>query len=98
MSQWKRSEWRRQCMDSAQRVAPRKFSSLNLDRGVDEVIESLSADEIEGLDMNEFREFLNPLDAGSLEIQGTFKENLKRELWWDLVSGLTPGSNRIPQA
>ena len=88
--------WRQLCLKNAERRDPAQFRSLDLEREVSEVLSSLSAAELQGFDVDEFRDFLG--DPSASESPGPrYEETLRLELWWSMIRNLIPGGG-IPQA
>jgi hypothetical protein len=97
MSEQTAPGWRQLCLKNAEKRDPAKFCSLDVEREVEQVIASLSVDELRGFNLDEFREFLG--DQGSPVVPAPrFEEKLRRELWWTMVQALAPGGRGVPQA
>ena len=89
--------WRELCLKNAEGRETSDFCSLDIEREVEEVMSCLSRDELRGMDLDEFREFLRA-DPTATVPKPRFEERLRRELWWTMVRGLAPGGRGVPQA
>jgi hypothetical protein len=89
--------WRQLCLKNAKGASGGEFCSLDLEREVEELVSCLSKEELRGLDLDEFREFLRADESPTLP-RPRFEEKLRRELWWTMVQGLAPGGRSVPQA
>ena len=52
-----------------------------------EALVTMSSEELSGIDIDEFREFVMGSET-DLPVRHEFKEGLRRELWWMMVSRL----------
>jgi hypothetical protein len=89
--------WRQLCLKKAEKRKASEFCSLDIEREVEDIVSCLSREELRGLDLNEFREFLGG-DATVAVPKPRFEERLRRELWWTMVRGLVADDRGVPQA
>ena len=61
-----------------------------------DALSSMSPEELSGIDIDEFRDFMMG-GEGDVPVGQNFKEGLRRELWWMMVSRLVRGG-RAPSS
>ncbi|MCS5637338.1 MAG: hypothetical protein NZ990_12530 [Myxococcota bacterium] len=89
--------WRELCLKNAEKRRVSDFCSLDIEREVEDVVSCLSREELRGLNLDEFREFLRG-DSTAAVPEPRFEERLRRELWWTMVRGLVADDRGVPQA
>ncbi|MCH2184771.1 hypothetical protein MK280_02755 [Myxococcota bacterium] len=88
---------RRGRMDLANSRANSPEILVDLDHGFEELVASMSAEELAAVDLDDLREFMEESEEVPMA-DPVFKERLRKELWWMMVSRLVPSGEKPPSS